>query len=191
LEQVEQNQIPEHLDTWTSVIDKRLAIFAVKRIDDLVYLDSIGAKVYDSRVISSTVVFPDPTYGPLHAISNRLRMDKKGGVVYPSARHSKDFAFAFFKSETRKIKEEFYETPFINLRLIVEDQDTSSFPPREFKVHTDKLHATMGYYEFSEPPHFEALKREGLIYPDSIPVSGYVDFVRRHYSDYPGGAVRT
>jgi len=29
-------------------------------------------------------------------------------------------AFAFFKSETRKIKEEFYEAPFINLRLIVE-----------------------------------------------------------------------
>jgi hypothetical protein len=190
LGEVEATQNPEHLYNWVALSNIRLAIFSVKRIDDLVYMDSIGAKLYDARIISSTVVFPDPVYGPLHAVSDRLREEKKCGVVYPSARHSEDFAFAFFKNETRNIRTDFYEAPFLTLQLVVEDQDTSSFPPREFKVYTDKLHATMGYYEFRDPNHFEELKTKGLIHPTTIPASGYIDFVRRHYTDYPKGAVR-
>jgi RES domain len=188
LSQVEANQPRDHLDQWT-LRKSRLAIFSVKRIDGLVYVDSIGAKSYDARIISSTVVFPDPLYGPLHVISDQLRQHEKSGVVYPSARHSKDFAFAFFKNETSKIKRgDFYEAPLITLQLIVEEQDTS-YPPTRFRVHTDKLHATMGHYEFDDPDHFEALKDEGLIYPKGIPASGYIDFVRRHYTDYPKCAV--
>jgi hypothetical protein len=95
-----------------------------------------------------------------------------------------------FKNETRNIRADFYEAPFLTLQLIVEDQDTSSFPPREFNVHTDKLHATMGYYEFQDPTELDKLKARGLIYPASIPSSGYVDFVRRHYTTYPRGAIR-
>jgi hypothetical protein len=168
----------------------KLAIFSVKKIDELVYVDSIGAKSYDARIISSTVVFPDDIYGPLHHISDRLREEKKRGVVYPSARHSRDFAFAFFKNETRKIRDDFYEAPLLNLQLIVEEQNPLDFPPQRFKVHTDKLHATMGYYEFADNSEFDRLKSEGLIYPSGIPNSGYIDFVRRHYTDYPKCAIR-
>jgi hypothetical protein len=190
LDEVETTNNPEHLESWTILRNVRLATFSVKRIKDLIYVDSIGAKFYDARLISSIVVFPDPVYGPLHRVSNRLRMENKSGVAYPSARHSKDFAFALFKNETRNIRADFYEAPFLTLQLIVEDQDTSSFPPREFNVHTDKLHATMGYYEFQDPTELDKLKARGLIYPASIPSSGYVDFVRRHYTTYPRGAIR-
>lgn len=191
LAQLESNQPVEHADTWT-VQHSRLAIFSVKEIDNLVYVDSIRAKGYDPRITSSTVVYPDPIYGPLHTISDSLRQKEKSGVVYPSARHSRDFAFAFFKNETRKIKAAFYEAPLITLRLIVEDQDLSSFPPKRFKLETDKLHATMGYYEFDDPGQLDDLKRNGLIYPSEIPPSGYVDFVRRNYQNgnYPRSAVR-
>ena len=189
LAQLEQFQPREHSTIWTTQ-KYRLVIFAVKRIDDLVYVDSIGAKKYDSRITSSTVVFPDPLYGPLHNISDRVRLDMKNGVVYPSARHSEDFAFALFKNETSKLMEDPYKAPHITLQLIAEDQDIISFPPDGFKVYTDKLHATMGYYQFDKPNQLDALKDAGLIYPEDIPASGYIDFVRRHYPDYPKCAIR-
>jgi hypothetical protein len=190
LAQLEGSQPEDHSKIWTAQM-YRLAIFPVKRIDELVYVDSIGAKRYDSRITSSTVVFPDPIYGPLHNFSDRVRQKEKSGVVYPSARHSKDFAFAFFKNESRKVKKEvFYQAPFITLQLIAEDQDTSSFPPARFKAHTDKLHATMGYYQFNDPGHLDKLKSDRLIYPEDIPISGYVDFVRRLYTVYPRYAIR-
>ncbi len=188
LEQLENFQPREHAETWT-MQDTKLVIFAVKKIEDLVYVDSIGAKVYDARVTSSTVVFPDRIYGPLHEMSNRIRQEKKSGVVYPSARHSQDLAFAFFKNETRKVMPAPYEGLSLTLQLIAEDQDIRSFPPRRFKVYTDKLHATMGYYEFKDVTQFDSLKAAGLIYPTDIPASGYVDFVRRRYTDYPKRAV--
>lgn len=166
----------------------RLAIFSVEEIANLVYVDSIGAKEYDPTILSSTVVYPDPTYEPLNRISYNLRTGGKSGVVYPSARHSKDLAFAFFNDETSKIKSSFYEAPFVNLRLIVEEQDKTSFPPENFMPHTDKLHATMGYYEFEDPNELDALKTDGLVHPTNIPFSGYVDFVRRHYLNYPRDA---
>jgi hypothetical protein len=188
LEQLEKSQPREHAETWTTQ-DSKLVIFAVKRIDDLVYMDSIGAKSYDAGITSSTVVFPDPVYGPLHNISDRVRQEKKSGVVYPSARHSEDFAFAFFKNETRKLMDVPYQALSINLQLIAEDQDTNSFPPHRFKVHTDKLHATMGYYQFKDPDHLDTLKNDGLIFPTTVPDSGYIDFVRRRYTEYPKRAV--
>ena len=78
----------------------------------------------------------------------------------------------------------------ISLRLIAEDQDTTSFPPKKFKVHTDKLHATMGYYQLKDEDQLEALKAEGLIHPKNIPAWGYVDFVRRRYDEYPRRDIR-
>jgi RES domain-containing protein len=187
--QLEQYQPKVHSKNWITQ-NSRLVIFSVKRIDDLVYADSIGAKQYDARITSSTVVSPDHIYGPLHNLSERARQAKKSGVVYPSARHSQDFAFVFFKNETQKLMETPYRAPHIILQLIAEDQDTSSFPPKRFKVYTDKLHATMGYYQFKNPAYLDSLKKAGLIYPEDIPLSGYVDFVRRRYVDYPKCAVR-
>jgi hypothetical protein len=114
----------------------------------------------------------------------------KRGIVYPSARHSRDLAFALFKDETRNLKETPYQAPHVMLQLIAEDQDMSASHPNRFKVQTDKLHATMGYYQFHNPKHLDDLKDEGLIFPSNVPASGYVDFVRRYYEDYPKCAVR-
>lgn len=189
LTQLSQFQPEAHAREWT-VKKLRLVIFTVKRIDALVYVDSIGVKSYDPTITSSTVVFPDPIYGPLHNVSERARQAKKNGVVYPSARHSKDLAFVFFRNETPNVLETPYKALDITLQLISEEQDTLSFPPSRFKVYTDKLHATMGYYQFDDPAQLDALKKEGFIYPEDLPLSGYVDFVRRHYEDYPKCAVR-
>lgn len=189
LDGIKDNHPTRHLSTWFKQ-QFRLAIFSVEEISDLVYVDSIGAKNYDPRILSSTVVFPDAIYEPLQVISARLRLDGKNGVVYPSARHSRDLAFALFNNETSKIKDTFYEAPFIKLQLILEEQDCSTFPPESFKPHTDKLHATMGYYEFEDKTHLDKLKTDQLIYPNDIPPSGYIDFVRRHYVVYPQDAFR-
>jgi RES domain-containing protein len=163
----------------------KFVIFSVSDIDNLVYVDSIDAKSYDRRIISTTVVYPDPTYGVLHKISDEVRMQNKNGVIYPSARHSVDLAFAFFKDETAKIKTDFYEAPLLKLQLIAENQIISSMPPTPIKPFSDKLHATIGYYEFMDAAHFQTLDSNGLLYPAGLPVSGYVDFVRRQYSTYP------
>lgn len=189
LDGIKDGQPTRHLSSWFKQ-EYNLAVFSVEEISDLVYVDSIGAKSYDPRILSSTVIFPDATYDPLHDISAKLRLEGKNGVVYPSARHSKDLAFAFFNNETSKIKGAFYETLLIKLQLILEDQDCSAFPPNTFKPHTDKLHATMGYYEFENPDHFNKLKDSKLIYPNDTPPRGYIDFVRRHYLNYPREAFR-
>jgi hypothetical protein len=163
----------------------KFVIFSVRDIDNLVYVDSIEAKSYDRRIISTTVVYPDPVYGPLHGISDQVRLQNKNGVVYPSARHSVDLAFAFFKDETAKIKPNFYEAPVLELKLIAESQNLSLMPPSQIKPFSDKLHATIGYYKFTNIAHFQDLDSKGLLYPTGLPPSGYVDFVRRQYSSYP------
>jgi RES domain-containing protein len=168
----------------------RLVILSVQEIDDLIYIEAQGARAYDPRIVSSTIVFPDPLYGPLHDLSNKLRIDEKGGVVYPSARHSVDFAFALFRDETSKIRSAFYEAPFLTLQLIAEDQAMSS-PPRGFRPKRERLHATMGHYEFKDSAVFADLLSRGLIHPNDLPASGYIDFVRRRYTSYATDACRS
>lgn len=188
LDGIRDRQHPRHINSWASA-DYRLVILSVDEINELVYADSEGARIlYDPRVAGSTVIFPDPTYGPLHDFSDQLRRGSKNGVVYPSARHSVDFAFAFFKDETSKIRSDFYEAISLNLQLVPESQDLTS-PPIKCKPIVQKLHATMGFYKFTDATTLTDVKGRGLVNPANIPEQGYIDFVRRNYRSYPNDAV--
>jgi hypothetical protein len=180
----------EHLINWRDK-EARLVIFSVQDIRDLVYVDSQGARVdFDPRMLGWAVVCPYGTYEPFHNLSDMLRVKAKKGIVYPSARHSVDLAFAFFRDETAKIREDLYIALDMRLQLIPENQDFNA-PPDECSPFSGKLHATMGYYEFLDPGEFGRARTEGLIYPDALQDRGYVDFVRRRYRNYPVDAFLT
>lgn len=187
LDGVRKNQSISHLNSL-SHLECRLVILSVNEIDDLVYIEAYGARTYDPRIVSSTIVFPDSVYGPLHELSNSLRLSDKSGVVYPSARHSVGFAFALFRDETSRIKQ-FYSAPLVTLQLIAEDQDMS-VPPRQVRPTRERLHATMGYYSFHQPADIDDLKRQNLLNPGDLRPSGYIDFVRRQYYSYAHDACR-
>jgi RES domain-containing protein len=169
--------------------ERMLVIFRVKHIDDLVYADSEGCRYdYDEpRFGGSTVVYPDPTYAPIQSFSMKLRQKQRTGVVFPSARHSRDFAFAFFGDVTDKLDATTYEMLPLRLKLIGEDQDLA-VSPGDVSPIKDKLHATMGYYEFVTPNDVERARASKLLNPEALPVRGYVDFVRRAYRQYPADA---
>jgi RES domain-containing protein len=188
LDGIRNNHASAHLASLARM-ECRLVVLSVEEINDLVYIEAHGARAYDPRVVSSTIVFPDPLYGPLHDVSNKLRIDNKGGVVYPSARHSVDFAFALFRDETSKIRNTFYEAPILTLQLIAEDQEMSS-APRGFRPKRERLHATMGHYQFDDALDFTNLLARGLIHPEDLPAGGYIDFVRRRYNSYARDAFR-
>lgn len=173
------------------VSDQRVVnVLAVSKIRDMVYADSKeAAAVYNSRITGPSITCPDKVYDPLHIFSDAVRADQKKGIVYPSARHSRDIAFVFFEDETRSIKPGFFEKLQINLHLIAESQDLrNGQPPPPFRVFQDKLHPTMGYYEFKDEAKFKRLKAHKQFNPSDVHLGGYVDFVRRRYDTYPDQA---
>ena len=174
-----------------------LVIMSVGKIADLVYADSLGARAYHRHITGPSITCPDSEYEPLQIFSDAVRGDYKNGVVYPSARHSEGLAFALFKDETGKLKPSPYEKLELRLQLISEGQDyiinppaTLAARPPQFNITNDKLHPTVGYYEFRNPRVFNNLKNQGLINPDGLSERGYLDFVRRRYDKaiYPAKA---
>jgi RES domain-containing protein len=166
-----------------------LVVFEVDRIDGLVCVDADAAsRDYDARLSGSTIVFPDPLYEPLRLFSSALREKGKRGVVYPSARHSEGLAFALFRDETERVRATPYLGILMELSLVSEEQNFT-LAPAPFSVFREKLHATMGHFRFIDVTAFEAAKRQGLFHPKELPVTGYVDFVRRRYRSYPLDAV--
>jgi hypothetical protein len=180
LDGVQAGLAPHHLE---QLITKsyNLVVFAVGKIDGLVYVDSDGAKLYNPKLTGTSVTSPDPTYAPLHQFGTNVRGAGKRGVVYPSARHSDDFAFALFYDETKKIKTDPYKVLDLRLQLISEGQDFKSKHPGPFDFTRDKMHPTIGYYEFADEDAFRDLKVQKLINPDDLAEWGYIDFVRRRY----------
>lgn len=157
-------------------------VMAVGRIDDLIYADSVGARVYHRYITGPSITSPDSVYDPLQKFGDEVRKDSKNGVVYPSARHSKDFAFALFNDETSNLKSKPYYVLELQLQLVSEDQDFfNPKPPGKFDIYSEKLHQTMGYYEFTDPTAFDDMKLQQLIHPADLSQKGYVDFVRRRY----------
>jgi RES domain-containing protein len=164
---------------------RRLAVFRVQSISDLVFIDSEGAQVdYDSRIRGATVVHPEATYRLFWDLNEKVRGAKKKGVVYPSARHSQDYCFALFDDETSRLQLDSFQTIPVSVRLVAEGQDFS-LPVRECNPFAEKLHSTMGYYEFGELDRFEKAKADKILNPHDIPSRGLIDFVRRKYREYP------
>lgn len=191
LDGIRDNQPSAHLNSWKDRTC-RFVVFSVDAIPEIVYADSEGARMdYSSpRLPGTPIVCPDAAYEPCQTFADRLRALSKKGVVYPSSRHSADFAYVFFNDETSRVRDDFFEALELRLQLIPETQDFS-IAPTGFSLFEQKLHPTMGYYEFSSPAALNDLKSRKLIHPENIRERGYVDFVRRRYPNYPDDAYRS
>jgi hypothetical protein len=178
----------EEVASWLS--QKRcLTVFGVDGIKDLVYVDCDSVRVdYDPRISGTLIVFPDAVYQPFREFSDRLRIEQKRGVFYPSARHSEDLCIALFEDETPRIKSGFFEMLPVELNLVPESYEVGS-DPSGCNPMEEKLNATMGHYKFVDQAAFERVKTAGAFNPGQLPISGLVDFVRRRYRDYPRDAV--
>jgi len=167
---------------------KTLAIFKINRVDSLVYMDSEGIRLdYDSRLAGTTIVHPDPYYEPFRNFHEAARVDKEG-LLYPSARHSKDICIALFGDKTDILQSDLFELLPVELKLVPEWQDPAQ-EPCDCDPFKEKLHATMGYYKFEDTNRFQSFRDNGVLYPNDIRPNGMVDFVRRCYLDYPRDAV--
>lgn len=188
LERIKERQSPKLIDTAVRT-QKILAIARVGEITDLVYIDSEYFRTeYEPRVSGTTVVYPDPYYAVFWELNERLRSEFKKGVLYPSARHSRDICVALFDNETSRIDRASYEILGVTLRLIVEDQGFEA-PLKTVRPTVDKIHPTMGYYAFDDEAELARLDGAGMLHPAGLSKKGFVDFVRRHYRGYPDQAI--
>jgi hypothetical protein len=167
---------------------RHLHVISVKSIPGLVYTDADDVVELDNRLCGSATVFPEPIYQFFLDFNNKVRSQPESrGILYPSARHSEGLCVALFNDETDKIQE--MAGLDVYLSLLPEDGAPGDPPPDLFDPFRQKLHPTMGHYQFKNPLEFERLKRAGLIHPYDLPSRGQVDFVRRKYKVYPEHAV--
>lgn len=166
---------------------RHLVVLAVDRIDDIVYVDTLGARAtYSPGLQRTAITHPDRVYTPLQEFGREVSKALKNGVVYPSARQSDDFAYALFEDQTSKLKSAPYETLEVHLQLVPEDHDflcqlPAPAPPL-LDLDRERPHPTIGHYEFADAATLAALKGQGLINPADLPESSYIDFVRRRYT---------
>jgi len=171
---------------------RALVIFRVNEIDNLVYTDGSDVKIdFEPRMGGTATVHPWLSYEKDTLISrfnNLLRHKGKRGVLYPSARHSKDICVALFQDETSRIDRSFYKVLNVELCLLPETQPLRT-PFIACEPFIDKLHPTMGYYSFADPTQLANAKNDKIINPANLPDKGIVNFVRRQYNTYPAGTV--
>ncbi len=172
---------------------KALIIARTSQINELVYLDSKDFyREYGLAEVQGTwLVHPDVTYPPHQIVSNLIREKNKNGILYPSARHSRDVAIALFRDVSTKIREDEYYTLEINLVLVAEDTPPDNCAFSLCDPTDQKLHFTMGYYSIEDQDEFERLKSKKYINPINMKPFGMIDFVRRKYKDYPNDAILT
>lgn len=159
-----------------------------QEIANIVNIDAKDVTEYDNRLCGATCVFPDPSYDMFREFSDRLRKEHRKGILYPSARHSRDICVALFDDETETLDHHCFERLDIKLRLLTEEQETGA-PIKQIDPFEDKLHPTMGYYEFLQPTEVARVRSTNCFYPLDIPDRGLLDFVRRRYRNYPVEAV--
>jgi hypothetical protein len=172
-----------------AAVFRRLVIFRVHPIDNLVYIDtedcrqqtSLGAK---QGIASTLVVHPDQVYRPLQAASTFYRSARKNGIVYPSARHSRGHALALFLDQTARIKR-ILGTLDIHLAL-VEEATESPIDRPPISPFDKKLSHTRGYYEITRS---DFTKNQNWLNPRLPASRGVIDFVRVPYRKYPDAAV--
>lgn len=170
-------------------VKRCLAIFRVRGVSDLILLDSETVQIeFDPRIRGATVVYPAATYEVFLQFNDKVREVGKKGIVYPSARHSRDHCFALFDDETEQVDATSFTTMSVELSLIREDQNFND-PVQPCNPYEHKLHATMGHYRVLDNTVFAQAKADRIINPPDLPSSGYIDFVRRLYRTYPAQAV--
>lgn len=184
-----QNNLPASDINRNLVQDRILVIFSVDEIPELVYFDADEVRNdYGQRLGGTMAVCPDIIYTGHTEFANQIRAKFKRGIIYPSARHSRDICIALFEDESPKLNNDVYEIVDIKLRLIREEQiPGDTILP--LSIFSDKIHPTLGYYKFADKLHLESLNSRGVINPANIPPEGLIDFVRRRYVKYPNDAV--
>jgi hypothetical protein len=158
-------------------------------LDQFVYVDAKDIVEFDHMMYGTTCVFPDASYNMFHDLSDRLRGERKKGIVYPSARHSKDVCIAMFDDETKNVDDACFERLYLTLKLLSEEQEPGQ-PIKRIDPFEEKLDPTMGYYEFSQPEHLDRIRAAGFCNPADMSEKGIIDFVRRRYKEYPTEAVK-
>jgi hypothetical protein len=173
-------------------VQKALAVIKVARVSDIVYIDArdFPTMMNDIRLCGTMLVIPDLEYDFFHELGDKLRQNRKIGVAYPSARHSQGVCYVFFGDLTPKIRIPDYHTYSIELSLVSEAQDLS-VPPTNTDPINSRIHPFMGHYSFSDQAQYLGLMQSGCVFPRSFPRSGYIDFSRKPYSNYPQDAVRS
>lgn len=167
--------------------EKALMVFQVREIDSLANIDASDfAFNHGNRIKGTTTVYPDSTYEPFYEIMEPTR-SKYRGLVYPSARHSRDRCFVLFRDESRCVKG-LVGKAYITLKLITEKQDYGN-APTVCDPTTEKIHPTVGYYEIRDTTFYETIKANGDMNPRNMTRYGYVDYVRRKYIRYPEDAI--
>lgn len=162
--------------------DRYLVIFRVREIRNLAYLDAVSARViYGGQFGGTMTVCPDKVYEPFQKLSNDLRERGKKGLFYPSARHSEGLCVVLFDDESSSIIDGEYHVLKVKLKLISEDAPPKR-PTADCHPYMDKLHPTMGYYQFEDPSYLQRLDAAGMINPSTIPPAGFIEFVRHPYN---------
>jgi len=178
---------------------RMLSVFTVNEIDKMVYANAsvlpshyLGSvdphNAARPRVTGTTLINPDVEYLPLREFNTAVREDKQRGIVYPSARHSKDDCFVFFHDETNSLNGDVFEQLEVSVHLVGEEQEWGSLPYKMSMVD-DRIYPSGGYYSIADNKRFEDLKAEGKINPIDMPASGVLDIVRRRYRKYPADAI--
>jgi RES domain-containing protein len=164
-----------YVEVASCLTQKRcLTVFSVDEIRDLVYVDCDSMRVdYDPRISGTLIVFPDAVYQPFREFSDKLRIEQKRGVFYPSARHSEDLCIALFEDETARIRPGFFEMLPVDLRLVPESYEPGG-DPGECNPMEEKLNATMGYYRFSDQDAFDRVKSAGALNPSDCRVRAWL-----------------
>lgn len=166
-----------------------LVIFRVAGIGELTRLDCEDFQREHGPKLSGTmVVHPDDKYVEFQTVGTKLREDKRRGVVYPSARHSRGDCYALFRDETKNVLFDSVKPIPLTLRLVSEDQDRNVVPGR-CSPHKHKLDPVQAFYQFDDLDKFQNANDGGLLNPAKLPRCGYFDFTRRMYSSYPEKAI--
>jgi RES domain len=154
-------------------------------IDELVNLEALDfPRNYGPKMTGTMTVHPDSEYEEFQRLSTRLRGEDKRGIVYPSARHHRDYCFALFLDETRSVNVATFFRLKLALRLVGEEHNfnveagTGCFPDQH------KIHGSLGYFEFQDPDKLTEAIQNSLINPNFLPAKGFVAFSRNPCSPY-------
>lgn len=173
---------------YLNFVERRqvLVVAEVKGISKLVHLDSNGFRLkfkFGNAMSGTMAVHPDATYEPFQTVAEQLR-GTKCGIVYPSARHPVGACAVLFNDESSALKigvRGVYERIPLRLQLVKEDFERKRLPLLP-EPYVDRLHPTVGFFEFTDVAHLARVRRKGLL--KGIPRRAFIEFARR--ADRPG-----
>ncbi|OGO77147.1 MAG: hypothetical protein A2Y23_15370 [Clostridiales bacterium GWB2_37_7] len=161
-----------------------LVVFNTNKIENIAYIDSDEGR-QNYKLNPTTITHSDTIYSELRDASNNVRLNKRVGMITPSARHSVGFVIVLFGDHSASVKNIDFKFP-IKLSLLSEDlkmtTDNSLFSP--FKI---RINQTIGMFEF-DTKYFK--KNYNYLKPIPTSSTGKISFSRFFYEkNYPKAAI--